>query len=168
MRLGVLNQRSERWMDSWPSTMARGPRRFVLAHGAPTFAITALVNLLVIGMWNDAPMTWSLALRTLLVGSVWMLPFSLWMAFVQWRELNRVYAERTGDASARALADRVVDVSDWVWMVAVVFTGGVVTGMAASMAWSSGAPALWAVALFCAIVGVVALRASVQTLRRTA
>ncbi len=146
--------RSERWMQTWPETMAKGPARFIARYVVGIVFFMALGSLATSAWrsdphWRDGSYLLSQTALEVMVGIAFGLS--------QWTHANRRYADATGDPRARYWAERHYELPTAVWAFLVVALAVVVAFAAGRMAWASGQPMWWAVALLCAGVGAISL-----------
>jgi hypothetical protein len=151
--------RSERWMQTWPETMAKGPVRFIARYVAGMVACMTFGSL-VVSLWGSEPL-WRDA-SYFISQTAMQVMIGIAIGLSQWVHANRLYADKTGDPTARYWAQHPYEVSMGVWVCAVVALAAVITIFAGRMAWASGEPMLWAVALLCVAVGSVAVIAVSQ------
>lgn len=155
--------KSERWMQTWPQTMAKGPVRFVAWH-VVGFVFFMALGRLVFGLFRSGPLWDDSTYR--LSEVVFHVPIGIAIGLSQWVRANRLYAGRTGDQRARYWAERHYELPTAAWMSVVAALAVIMTVVTGVMAWTSGAPAWWAVTLLCA--GICTLLAvTIPTVRKS-
>lgn len=141
-------------MQTWPETMAKGPARFVARYVVGMVFFMAFGSM-VASVWGSDPL-WRDA-GYFLSQTAMQVMAGIAIGLSQWTHANRRYAERTGDPRARYWAERHYELPMAVWALFVFALAIVVTLAAGRMAWASGEPMLWAVAVLCIGVGSIAL-----------
>jgi len=157
-QLGAMPQ-SERWMQTWPQTMAKGPVRFISPYVVGIVSVMVLGHL-VLGLMRSGPI-WRDAGHVLSQTAVQVM-IGIALGLSQWIRANRLYADKTGDARARYWAERHYELPAVVWMSLVVALAVVMTVVTSVMAWTWAEPALWAIALLCAALGALVVFALPQ------
>lgn len=146
--------------------MAKGPRRFVVAFTTATVLFTGVGQAILMMRRASADGTTGISWSELLIQSVVATLVCTWIGVGQWRNGNRVYAEKTGDPTALYWSNHyfVPPLVPLQWVAVALSV--LVTLLAIVMAMASGTPLLWATAIATAAVGVVLVAFMVRAARR--